>query len=187
MPAVTVVPEGVAVSEKSAKKIEIVTVPVCPPPVPVTVRFKGLAVLAVRPDTVSVLDPPTEIEVGLKVHVAPLLQDKAIGDRKLLGPVAAIAKVVAVEPMRITLDRALLESEKTGLPVPVSCSAGELTAFEVTRTLPVTLPVEVGVKLTEIVQVWPTLNDAGTVGKLVPQSLVSPNPVVAVMSVMVTG
>ena len=53
-------------------------------------------------------------------------------------------------------------------------------------TLPSTLPVETGVKLTAMVQVWPTFNDAGTVGRSVPQLLVCPKLLVAVMPVMVT-
>ena len=81
-PASTVVPEGVAESEKSAKKTENVTVAVCPPPVPETVMFKGFAVVAERPVTVSVLDPPTVIEAGLKVHVAPLAHDREMVDVK---------------------------------------------------------------------------------------------------------
>ena len=60
-------------------------------------------------------------------------------------------------------------------------------AFDETWTLPVVLPVLVGVKLTEMVHAWPTFNDAGTVGKLVPQLLVSPKPPPVVMLVMVTA
>ena len=74
--------------------------------------------VAVRPVTVSVLDPPAEIEAGLKLHVAPLLQDNAMDARKVLGPEAEMVKVAVVEPMRTTLDRALEESENTGIPVP---------------------------------------------------------------------
>ena len=47
---------------------------------------------AVRPVTVSVLDPPTKIEVGLKLQVAPLLQDRAMDPRKVLGPAAEMVK-----------------------------------------------------------------------------------------------
>lgn len=186
-PALTVVPEGVAVSEKSERKTANDTVAVCPLPVPVTVTFKGFAVAEVRPVTVSRLDPPATIELGLKAHVAPLLQDNAMDPRKVLGAEAEMVNVVVLEPMRITLDRALEESEKTGLPVPDSDSDGEPVAFDAMETLPVTLPVVVGVKLTAMVQVWLTLNDAGTVGKLVPQLLVSAKPFEAVMLVMVTA
>ena len=56
-----------------------------------------------------------------------------------------------------------------------------------TWTLPVSLPVVVGVKLTVMVQAWPTFNAAGMVGKLVPQVLVCPKPPEAVMLVMVTA
>src|SRR5208337_1712475 len=104
-------------------------------------------------------------------HVGPPAQDSEMLPRSVLRPVAEMVKVAVVEPMRITLDRALEESAKLGLPVPASCSVGLFTALEEIRTLPVTPPVEVGVKLTEMVQVWPTFNEAGTVGRLVPQLL----------------
>jgi hypothetical protein len=47
-----------------------------------------------------------------------------------------------------------------------------LTAFDETCTLPVSLPVVVGVKLTAMLQLCPTFNDAGTVGKFGPQLFV---------------
>jgi hypothetical protein len=82
--------------------------------------FNGFAVLAERFVKVSVLDPPTEIDDGLKLHVAPLVQDKAMEDRKVLGPVAEMENVAAVVPMSKTLERELVESEKTGFPVPTN-------------------------------------------------------------------
>ena len=160
---------------------------VCPAPVPVTVRFKGFAVVAVRPVTVSVLDPPAEIEAGLKLHDAPLVQDSAMDARKVLGPEAEMVNVAVLEPIRVTLERALEESANSAIPVPESVSPElPFTAFDVTLTAPVTLPVEVGVKLTVMVQACPTFNEAGTVGKLVPQLLVCPKPAEARMLVMVT-
>lgn len=156
--------------------------------VPVTVKLKGFAVLDVRPDTVTVLEPPAETELGLKVHVAPLPHDNAMAPWNVLGAAAEMVKVAVVEPMTRTLDRALEESENTGLPVPASVSdVAVFTAFEVMVRLPVTLPVEAGVKLTAMVQDWPTFNDAATVGKSVPQLLVSPKPFVVAMLVMVTA
>lgn len=186
-PALTVVPEGVADSEKSDRNTASETVAVCPLPVPMTVMFKGFAVVGVRPVTVSVLDPPAVIELGLKVHVAPPLHDNAMDPRKLLGAEAEMLNVVVLEPMRTTLDRALEEREKTGLPVPDSESDAPPTAFDAMETLPLTLPVAAGEKLTAMVQVWLTLNEAGTVGKLVPQLLVSAKSGEAVMLVMVIG
>ena len=116
---------------------------------PETVKFKGFAVLEVRPVRVSVLDPPVGMAFGLKVHVAPELQVKLMDPRNVLGPEAEMVKVVVLDPMRTTLDRAFEESEKTGLPVPVRESAvAVFAAFEVIVTLPVTFPVLVGVKLT---------------------------------------
>ena len=187
-PAVTVAPEGIAVSEKSAKKTANETEAVCPPLVPVTVRFKGFAVVDERPVTVSVLDCPAKTEVGLKLQVAPLLQDSAMVPRNVLGAAAEIVNVAVVEPMRVTFDRALEDSVKTGVPVPVNISDEDVvTAFDATCTLPLTLPEEVGVELTEMVQAWPTFNDAGTVGKFVPQLLVCSKPAEVVMLVMVTA
>lgn len=59
--------------------------------VPVTVKFKGFAELAERPVTVTVLDPPAEIEEELKEQVAPLLQDRMMEFcRSVLGPEAEI-------------------------------------------------------------------------------------------------
>ena len=137
----------------------------------------------------SELDPPAEIEDGLKLHVAPLLQDSTMEfGRSVLGPKAEMVKDAVVEPMGTILDRALEESEKTGLPVPDSVRpVFAFTAFDVTETLPVVFPEPVGVKLTVTVQLWPTFNDAETVGKLIPQLLVSVKGGVTVMLVMVTA
>jgi hypothetical protein len=88
--------------------------------VPVTVKFKGFAVVDVRPVTVSVLDCPAEIPAGLKVQVAPLLQDRAMELRNVLGAAAEMVKVAVLEPMVVTFDRALEESVNTGVPVPDS-------------------------------------------------------------------
>jgi hypothetical protein len=108
--------------------------------------------------------------------------------RKVLGPAAEMVKLVVLVPTRITLDRALEESEKTGLPVPVTESdVLAFTAFDETSTEPAIFPVAEGLKLTLMVHVWFTFNDAGTVGKLVPQLFVSAKPNGAVMLVMVTA
>jgi hypothetical protein len=182
-----VVPEGVAVTEKSAKNTDNEIVPVCPAVVPVTVKFRGSAVLEVRPVTVSTLDCPPEIEAGLKVHVAALLQDSEMEFRNVLGAAAEMVKVAVLEPMSTTLDRALEESVKVGVPVPDNASdVVPFTAFDRTWTLPVTLPVESGEKLTAMVQACPTFSTAGVVGKF-PQVLVCPKPVEERMLVMVTA
>ena len=73
------------------------------------------------------------------------------------------------------------------MPVPAKVSAGLATALDVTPIDPVTFPVEVGVKLTVKAQDWPTFNEVGTVGKLVPQLLVSPKPAEGVTLVRVTA
>ena len=63
----------------------------------------------------------------------------------------------------------------------------EFVAFEEIWTVPVALPVLAGEKLTAMLQACPTFNDAGTVGKLVPQLLISLKPAETVMLVMVTA
>jgi hypothetical protein len=187
LPAVTVVPEGVAAIVKSAKKMVIETEAVCPAALPVTTRFRGFADVADSPVTESVLDCPGEMVLGLKLHVAPEEQDKVMGFVNVLGPAAEIEKVAVVVPIRSSDDRAFVDSENSGFPVPDSSNDGELTALELTMTLPVMLPVVVGAKLTETVQVWPAFKVAGAVGRLVPQLLVTPNPAVPAMLVMVTA
>ena len=141
-----------------------------------------------RPVRVSVLDCPAVIEAGLKLHVEPLLHDKAMDCRKVLGPEAEMVKLAVLEPMRMTLDLWLEEREYSGFPVPVMLSNKfGFTAFDVIWTLPLITPVEAGVKLTAMAQDWPTFKVAGTVGKLVPQLLVSAKPLETVMSVIVTA
>ena len=58
---------------------------VCPVLVPVTVKFKGFAVVGVRPVTVTLLDPPTPIEAGLKVQVAPEPQAREMISQERAG------------------------------------------------------------------------------------------------------
>jgi hypothetical protein len=157
--------------------------------VPETVKFKGFAVVAERPVKVSDVDPPAEIEDELKLQVAPEPQDSTMEfGRSVLGPKADMVNSAVVEPIGTILDRALEESENTGLPVPDSESAVvPFTAFDVTATLPVELPDPVGVKLTATVQLWPTFNAAETVGKLIPQLSVSEKGGVTLMLVIVTA
>jgi len=137
----------------------------------------------------SEVDPPAEIEDELKLHVAPLLQDSTMEfGRSVLGPRAEMVNAAVVEPIGTILDRALEESENTGLPVPDSVRpVFAITAFETTETLPVEFPEPVGVKLTATVQLWPTFNVAATVGKLIPQLSVSEKGGVTVMLVIVTA
>ena len=129
-------------------------VEVCPLLSPETVKFKGFAEVAERPVMVSWLDPPAEMEVELKVHVIPLLHARTMEfSRRVLGPWAEMVKVVLVVPMGITLDRALEESEKTGVPVPLRVRpVFPFTASDATETLPATVPEPVGEKLTLTLQ-----------------------------------
>lgn len=186
MPASTVVPVGAADKEKSAKKIDNDSVALCAPLVPVTVKFNGLAVVEDKLFTVKVLDCPAGTLAGLKLHVAPLLQDNATEFNNVLGPATETVKVELVVPMRTTLERVLAERLNSAIPVPDRLTAAVFTAFDETSMLPVTAPVEVGAKLTVIVQACPTFSVAGTVGKFVPQLLVSGKPPELVMLVIVT-
>jgi hypothetical protein len=152
-PAVTVAPDGVAETEKSARKIARATVALWPAEVPVTVKFKGLAVVDERLFTVRVLDCPARIELGLKLQVAPEVQERAMLLVNELGAEAVMLNVVEVVPMRTTFDRLLAERENSGVPVPVSVTpAAPFAALDRTVTLPERLPLPLGVKVTEIVQ-----------------------------------
>lgn len=90
MPAVvTVYNGGVAEREKSERKTVRGRDAVCEVDelVPVTVKSKGLEVVAERPLTVTVLDWPISMDEGLNEQVA-LEQDKLMLSEKVLGPVA---------------------------------------------------------------------------------------------------
>ena len=59
--------------------------------VPVTVKFRGFAEVGERPEIETTLDPPAEIDEGLKTHVTPVLQDRTMEFcRSVLGPAAEI-------------------------------------------------------------------------------------------------
>jgi hypothetical protein len=68
---------GEASSSKSLKKIVSATVAVWPPLVPVTVKFRGLELVAERPLTVKVLLSPALIVDGSNVQ-APVEQESTI-------------------------------------------------------------------------------------------------------------
>ena len=63
-------------------------VAVCEPLMPETVKLRGLVVEAESPDSVSVLDCPSKIEVGLKAQVAPAEHASVMLPVKLEGPEA---------------------------------------------------------------------------------------------------
>ena len=112
VPALIVVPEGVAESAKSARKIVSATVEVCCPAVPVTVTFIGLALEAVSPFTVMLLDCPAVIPLGLKEQVTPLPpQVKVMLWPNDEGADAAMLNDVDVVPIRTTLDRLFADRE----------------------------------------------------------------------------
>src|ERR1017187_2761058 len=134
-PAVTVVPKGVAESEKSAKKIVKATVAVCWPEVPVTVRFSGLALEGVSPLTVRLLACPAVIVEGLNAQVTLLPPQLSVMPwPNDVGAVAATLKFVEVVPIATTLDRVLAERLKAAAPFPDSdTDVVGLAALEVTR------------------------------------------------------
>jgi hypothetical protein len=154
LPEATEVPDGVAVSVKSEKKMVNEIDDDWVLLLPVTVRFKGLAETAESPVTVTTLDPPGEIALGLKLQVTWVLQVRAMVVRRpVLGPSAVTWNWVDELPMGTMLDRALAESVKMELPVPVKGKVtGLLTAFEIMPMLALSVPEPVGVKDTEIVQ-----------------------------------
>jgi len=169
-----VVPEGVAASEKSAKKIVSATDALWLLAVPVTVKLKGFAEVEDNPVTVTWLDPPAEIEDALKVHTTDVLHFRMMDPvLSVLGPDAVIVNCAVLDPMGTMVERVLAESEKSGLPVPDRSSAVlAFAAFEATFTLAEVTPEPVGVKFAETVQLCPTFKVAGTVGKLIPQLFV---------------
>lgn len=156
--------EGEAVRVKSARKIAKVTFAVCPPAVPVTVMFRGLAVAAFIPLTVMVLLSPAAIVGGSNAQDAPEVHAKAIESTNELGAEALMVKVVVAVPIWTTVDRLLAEREKTGSPVPESkMRCGLPTASSVIDNVPERLPVLVGVKVMLKEQLSPTFSEEGKV------------------------
>ena len=189
-PDVTVVPEGVAVNAKSAKKTVNATFAAWLLLVPVTVKLRGFAELAERPVTVTMLDPPGEIEPELKAHVTLVLHFRTMEFcLSVLGPEAVMVNCAVWVPTVSTCDRVLEEREKTEFPVPDTARFVDMfTASEATFTLALTFPVALGVKFTETEQLWSTFSVAGVMGKLIPQLLVCAKEVESIeMLVMVTA
>lgn len=181
-PAVTVPRVGDAETEKSAKKTVKARFAVCAPLVPATEKFKGLALAAESPVTVTVLLCPAVIDEGLKEQLAGA-QESVMLLMKELGAVADTVKVADVVPMTITVDRVPAEREKTGFPVPLSLTVCGLPAASSLRvSIPVRLPVPVGVKVMLTVQLFPTLRNVGRV----PQVLVWEKSPVMLMPVRFT-
>jgi hypothetical protein len=108
--------------------------------------FKGLGVVAERPLTVNVLLWPAVIEVGSKAQVAPEEQERVIVSTNELDAEAKIVKVTEVVPITTFVDRALVDSEKTALPIPerdTVCTPP--AASSVMVRLPLRAPLDVGV------------------------------------------
>ena len=121
-PALIVSNAGEAVSVKSEKKTDSVTLAVCAVVVPLTVTLSGgvgPVADAFIPLIVMVLLSPTVIVGGSKEHVAPDVHDNVMLSANELGPEALTVKVVVFVPICTTLDRLLAEREKTAAPVPV--------------------------------------------------------------------
>ena len=183
-PEDTVRSVGVTASEKSCKKTDITTLADWVPLFPETVMFMGLGVVAERLLTVNVLLWPPVIEVGLKAQVAPEEQERVIEFVNELGAEAKIVKVTEVVPITTFVDRALVEREKTALPIPERDTVCvPPVASSVMERAPVREPLDVGVNWTVNVQLSPTLR---TVGKVVPQLLVSVKSPVILSELSVT-
>lgn len=189
-PAVTDLRTGDAESEKSEKKIAKETLAAwellacAVPTVPVTVKFKGFALVAERPRTVTVLLCPAVIDAGSKAQVAPEEQESAISLTKELGAEAETVKVVEVVPITTVLDRALVEREKIVFPVPVSGTPWGLpAASSLMSRVPLRVPLPVAVNVTLTVQLAPTLR---TLGRF-PQVLVCAKSPLMLIAVRVTA
>ena len=147
-----------------------------------TEKSKGLADFADKPLTVTTLDCPAVIAAGLKLHV-PVLQVRSIVPWNVDGAAAVMVNVVDLVPIRMTLDLALAESEKTAFPVPERFTAcGLLVASSLTVNDPDRVPVVVGVNVTLTVHAAPTLR---TVGRA-PQVFVSAkSPVTSMLLIFI--
>ena len=77
---------GEAETVKSARRTVNVSVAVCEPLVPATVKLNGFGVEAPRFVTVTVLFCPANMVAGLKVQLAPDEHAKVMFPVKLLGP-----------------------------------------------------------------------------------------------------
>lgn len=172
---------GVAVIEKSCKKIFSERLAVFAVLVPVTAKFRGFAVSADRPLTVRTELWPGMIEAGLNEHVAPE-QARPILDVKLLAADAEIVKVVEAVPTRMLLDKLLAESVKTPPPAPDSkTDCGLPAALSVIMSVPAADPDLVGVKVMLSTQLAPALRMLGCT----PHVLVSLKSPVALMALIV--
>ena len=108
--------------------------------------FKGLGLVAERPLTVNVLLWPPVIEVGSKAQVAPEEQERLIVFTNELGAVAKTVKVTDVVPITTFVDRALVDSENTALPMPERDTVCvPPAASSVMVRLPVREPLDEGV------------------------------------------
>ena len=126
--------------------------------VPITAKFRPLALTALRLLIVSVLVSPGAIEVGLNAQLAGALPEQL----KLMLPVnpdwlaAETLKVVESVPLGTVDVLVGDDSEKATPPVPASCTTcGLPAASSVMVTAPVRAPATVGVKVTSMVQSAP--------------------------------
>jgi len=101
--------------------------------------------------------------VGLKEQVTPEEHESVIGSVKELGPDVATVKVVDVVPISMTLERVLAARVKTASPTPESeTDVSEAPAALLCMlTLPLCLPLPVGVKVMNTRQLSPTLSALG--------------------------
>jgi hypothetical protein len=125
---------------------------------------------------------PAIIVVGLKVQVAPDAQARVMVLEKELGADALTVKVAVVVPTTMVEALGLAERVKRGFPVPLREALCE-PVLEVILSVPVRLPDVVGVKLTVIKQLAPTLRTLGSE----PQLLVSVKSPLTLMAVRVTA
>jgi hypothetical protein len=157
--------------------------------VPLTVKVKGFVVEGDSPERVKVLvvgmvGCPRAIVEGLKEHVAPPAQERAMVSVKFAGAERPIVKGVAVIPIRRRCESVGELRLKTGFPTPVKGTLDvPLATLSVMLRDPVRVPVAVGVKVTLKTHCAPTASVKGVTEQLV----VSAKSPVTAMAVIVNG
>ncbi len=117
-PDTIVLSAGETDSEKSANRTVNVTVVLCEPLIPITLKLSGFAVAALRLLSVRVLDCPAKIVAGEKEQLKPEGQARVILPAKLPGAAAEIGNVVEVAPTTIVDFGAEDERVNSATPVP---------------------------------------------------------------------
>ena len=150
---------GETVSEKSCNRTVRVTVVLSEPLTPMTSKFSGFAIAALRLLSVSVLDCPAKIVAGEKEQVNETGQPRVMLPAKLPAAAADTGKVAVVEPTTIVDFGAEDESVNSAMPVPDSATVcGLPLALSAIESVPGRAPLATGWKVTLAEQLSPTLS-----------------------------